>query len=43
MEYKFYSVCVNGCYTKKCKDLLKDSGVDVAAVVGFPLEFYSGN
>lgn len=37
MEYKFYSVCVNGCYVKKCKEILKGSSVDVAAVVGFPL------
>lgn len=32
LEYKFYSVCVNGCYVKKCKDLLKGSGVDVGTL-----------
>lgn len=36
-EYGFYSVCVNGCFVKECKELLKDSDVKIAAVVGFPL------
>ena len=36
-EYGFYSVCVNGCFVKECKELLKDSNVKIAAVVGFPL------
>lgn len=36
-EYGFYSVCVNGCFVKECKELLKDSDVRIAAVVGFPL------
>lgn len=36
-EYGFYSVCVNGCFIKECKELLKDSDVKIAAVVGFPL------
>ncbi len=37
IEYGFYSVCVNGCFVKECKELLKDSDVKIAAVVGFPL------
>lgn len=36
-EYGFYSVCVNGYFVKECKELLKDSDVKIAAVVGFPL------
>lgn len=36
-EYKFKSVCVNSCYTKFVSDELKDSGVLVCTVVGFPL------
>lgn len=35
--YDFYSVCVNGCYVAKCKELLENTSVKVAAVVGFPL------
>lgn len=35
--YNFYSVCVNGCYVKKSSEILKDTGVKVAAVIGFPL------
>lgn len=37
MDYKFYSVCVNPTHVKLCKDILKDSGVKVATVIGFPL------
>ncbi len=36
-EYKFASVCVNSCWVKLCAELLKDSGVEVCTVVGFPL------
>lgn len=36
-DYEFYSVCVNGCYVKECREILKDSDVKIAAVVGFPL------
>lgn len=37
IEYGFYSVCVNGCNVSFAYDLVKDTGVKVAAVVGFPL------
>ena len=37
MEYNFYAVCVNGTYIETAKELLKDTEVKVAAVVGFPL------
>ena len=37
LEYDFYAVCVNTCYVANCADMLKDSDVKVAAVVGFPL------
>lgn len=37
VKYEFYAVCVNGCYVKTCKDLLKDSSVKIASVIGFPL------
>lgn len=37
LEYRFYSVCVNGCHVSLAKELLKDSDVKIAAVAGFPL------
>ena len=36
-QYNFYTVCVNPCYVKLASDLLKDSQVKVACVIGFPL------
>ncbi|MFQ5745947.1 MAG: deoxyribose-phosphate aldolase [Gemmatimonadota bacterium] len=36
-KYGFASVCVNPAYVKLCADLLKDSGVRVCTVIGFPL------
>ena len=36
-EYGFHSVCVNSSYVSYCAELLKDSGVAVCTVVGFPL------
>ncbi len=36
-EYQFAAVCVNPTHVKLCADLLKDSDVAVASVVGFPL------
>jgi deoxyribose-phosphate aldolase len=35
--YQFASVCVNPTHVKLSAQLLKDSGVDVCTVVGFPL------
>lgn len=37
MDHKFAAVCVNPYYVKLCKEILKDSDVKVATVVGFPL------
>jgi len=37
LEYKFYSVCVNSCYTAHVSSRLKESGVKTCTVVGFPL------
>ncbi|SHE36156.1 deoxyribose-phosphate aldolase [Tissierella praeacuta DSM 18095] len=37
MENKFAAVCVNPCYVKLCKDILRSSDVKVATVIGFPL------
>lgn len=37
MDHKFAAVCVNPYYVKLCKEILKDSNVKVATVVGFPL------
>ncbi len=37
LKYDFYSVCVNTCYVETCANILKDSDVKIAAVVGFPL------
>ncbi|MCR5761269.1 MAG: deoxyribose-phosphate aldolase [Sphaerochaetaceae bacterium] len=36
-QWHFASVCVNTCYASLCSKLLKDSGVNVCCVVGFPL------
>ena len=35
--HQFYAVCVNGLYVAHATELLHNSGVQVAAVVGFPL------
>ena len=37
LQHKFYSVCVNGSRVIQARSLVEDSGVKVAAVVGFPL------
>jgi deoxyribose-phosphate aldolase len=36
-QYQFKTVCVNGSRVSLVAELLKDSGVDVCATVGFPL------
>ncbi len=36
-KYEFASVCVNPSFVPLCADLLKDSGVKVCTVIGFPL------
>ena len=36
-KYKFLGVCVNPNYVKMAKEYLKDSGVKIVTVVGFPL------
>ncbi len=36
-QYHFASVCVNATYAALCEKLLKDTGVKVCCVVGFPL------
>jgi deoxyribose-phosphate aldolase len=36
LEYKFFSVCVNGCWVAAAYQLLDDSDVKVTGVVGFP-------
>jgi deoxyribose-phosphate aldolase len=36
-KHQFASVCVNPSHVKLCADLLKDSGVVVCTVIGFPL------
>lgn len=35
--YRFFAVCVNGCYVSLAAQQLKASEVKIAAVVGFPL------
>ena len=37
MQYRFFSVCVNGANVARCAKLLRGSGVKVCSVVGFPL------
>lgn len=36
-EYGFYAVCVNSCYVPLAKRLLKNTDVQIASVIGFPL------
>ncbi|MBC8766753.1 deoxyribose-phosphate aldolase [Arenibacter sp. BSSL-BM3] len=37
LNYKFYAVCINGCYLYLAKELLRGTKVKLVAVVGFPL------
>ncbi len=37
IEYNFYAVCVHPSYVALAKELLKDTNIMVATVVGFPL------
>lgn len=37
MEYGFYSVCVQPVHVREVSNYLKESAVDVACVVGFPM------
>ncbi|MEW6213825.1 MAG: deoxyribose-phosphate aldolase [Nitrospirota bacterium] len=37
LQFGFYSVCVNPCFIKMAKELLKGSNVRVTTVIGFPL------
>lgn len=37
VTHRFYSVCVNSSWVAYCADRLRDSGVLVCSVVGFPL------
>jgi len=36
-QYGFASVCVNPCYVRLAADALRDSGVKICTVIGFPL------
>ena len=36
-ELQTYSVCVNACWVRTCKEKLADSDVKVCSVIGFPL------
>ncbi|TVX92673.1 deoxyribose-phosphate aldolase [Paenibacillus agilis] len=36
-EYQFASVCVEPCYVSLAAEQLKDSGVEICTVIGFPL------
>ena len=36
-QYDFRGVCINPCYVKLAKEALKDTGVKVVTVIGFPL------
>ncbi|MEG2353545.1 MAG: deoxyribose-phosphate aldolase [Clostridium sp.] len=37
IEHNFMSVCINPCYIRVAKNILKDTDVKVCTVVGFPL------
>jgi deoxyribose-phosphate aldolase len=36
-EYKFLGVCINPCYVKMAAEYLKNTGVKIVTVIGFPL------
>lgn len=37
VQHNFYAVCVNGCYVKLASEMLKNTNIKLAAVIGFPL------
>jgi deoxyribose-phosphate aldolase len=37
LQHRFRAVCVNGCHLVAAREMLRGSGVSLAAVVGFPL------
>lgn len=37
MQYRFHAVCINSCYVRLAREIVAESKVQVAAVVGFPL------
>ena len=37
IKYDFKAVCVNPYYVSKCKEILLDSDIRIATVIGFPL------
>src|SRR5215469_4703698 len=37
VKYKFYAVCVNGSRVRLARQILENTPVKIAAVVGFPL------
>jgi deoxyribose-phosphate aldolase len=37
LRHSFANVCVHGAWVRRCAEILRDSRVGVAAVVGFPL------
>jgi deoxyribose-phosphate aldolase len=37
LQFGFYSVCINPCFIKMAKELLKDSNIRVTTVIGFPI------
>jgi hypothetical protein len=37
VDHGFHSVCVNSCWSQRCAELLRGTGVSVCSVVGFPL------
>lgn len=37
IELEVHAVCINPCYVKLCKNLLRDSKIAVISVVGYPL------
>ena len=39
MEYHFAAVCVPPLFVKKSKELLKDTSINVATVIGFPFGY----
>jgi deoxyribose-phosphate aldolase len=39
MEYQFAAVCIPPLYVKRAKNLVKDPGIKVATVIGFPFGY----
>ncbi|MCF7560157.1 deoxyribose-phosphate aldolase [Sabulilitoribacter multivorans] len=37
IQYNFYGICINSCYVSLANQFLKETDINISAVVGFPL------